>query len=203
MIVRVKKVRITYGSHDFHTEVAGLSVAEVKLAYQDILSVPADIQVFVNGVTSKDSTILRPGDRCEFMRWWGRKGQDFYSKREIVNFTGISEWRWDRLIKKGMEVVLIDGVEVVAEAEFRKYFQRMIVKDDSVKCAATRGRPNTTADIAEFANSRRPATTWKEIFAEWRQAHPDDDRVEDSEHLRCIWSRHYRRKPYQKAGEIF
>ncbi|NQV25031.1 MAG: hypothetical protein HQ518_11755 [Rhodopirellula sp.] len=153
---------------------------------------------------SKETTILMPDDRCEFMKTWGRKGKEFWPKTEIMALTGISEWRWGRLVEKGMKVVLIDGVEVVAEAEFRKFCQRMINTDDKIKIAAKLGRPDTTADIAEFANSRRPIMSWKEIYNEWSDANPDDRRVKNWKHLRDTWSRHYRKKPYQKkAGELF
>jgi len=81
MVVKIKKVRFTYGIHDFHAEVAGLSVAEAKLAYQDILNVGVDAEIYINGVASKESTILQPGNRVEFMKSRGRKGMGKPSKR--------------------------------------------------------------------------------------------------------------------------
>ena len=62
------------------------------------------------------------------------------------------------------------------------------------------GRRNTTMDIADFAAVRRErGLTWNEIFVEWKQQYPDDDRVKSPETLREAYRRHYG----GKAGKAF
>jgi hypothetical protein len=64
---------------------------------------------------------------------------------------------------------------------------------------AKRGKPGrkpSTADIARFANERRPGKTWKEIYVEWKRRHPNDPRTATLswEKVREAWRRHYRDK---------
>ena len=62
------------------------------------------------------------------------------------------------------------------------------------------GRRNTTMDIADFAAVRRErGLTWNEIFVEWKQQYPDDDRVKSPETLREAYRRHYG----GKAGKAY
>lgn len=62
------------------------------------------------------------------------------------------------------------------------------------------GRRNTTMDIADFAAVRRErGITWNEIFVEWKQQYPDDDRVKSPETLRDAYRRHYG----DKAGKPY
>ena len=62
------------------------------------------------------------------------------------------------------------------------------------------GRRNTTMDIADFAAVRREQLiTWNDIFVEWNQKYPDDDRVKSSETLREAYRRHYG----GKAGKAY
>lgn len=64
------------------------------------------------------------------------------------------------------------------------------------------GREATTHDIADFAAMRRhrPKETqmsWQQIFLEWEQMFPDDERVESKEDIREA----YRRRYGDKAGK--
>lgn len=54
------------------------------------------------------------------------------------------------------------------------------------------GRPKTTQDIADFAFDRRPAMTWKEIYAEWKRLHPHDLRATNWQRFRDAYRRYYR-----------
>jgi hypothetical protein len=56
------------------------------------------------------------------------------------------------------------------------------------------GRPKTTRDLAEFANERRPNTTWKDIFSEWKRLHPDNSRGITQEKIEEAHRRHFRDK---------
>jgi len=197
MAAETKPVRLTYGIHDLHVEVDSLAVAEVAIAYQSVLNLPTNCEAYVNGLMATGSTIVGAGDRIEFIKIKGRKGQDFWSKKEVMAITGISEAAWGQLKDSGMKVVLIDGVEVLCDAEFKKWTQRMIFNDGTIERAAKvgrGGRPNTTADIAEFANRlKKNGKTYKEIVQQWREEHPLDQRVKSSEQVRGIRKRHFRK----------
>ncbi len=64
---------------------------------------------------------------------------------------------------------------------------------------AARGKPGrkpVNADIAAFANERRPGMTWKAIYYAWKREHPNDPRNKDltPEKVRGDWRRHYNGK---------
>ena len=69
-------VNLVYGAHDLDVEVTGLTVAEVQLAYKDIINVEDDAEAYVNGkpVVDKNSISLNAGDRLQFMKEAGQKG---------------------------------------------------------------------------------------------------------------------------------
>jgi len=52
------------------------------------------------------------------------------------------------------------------------------------------GRRNTTAELADFAEARHPARTWKEIADEWNDNHPDQKKKNDQK-VRDAWRRRY------------
>jgi hypothetical protein len=62
------------------------------------------------------------------------------------------------------------------------------------------GRKSTTKEIAALAAVRREeAKTWREIFDEWKQRHPDDGVVKTPDTIREAYRRHYgdkANKPY-------
>lgn len=190
-------VQVTYGAHSVKAEVAGLSVAQVHLICSTLFNISGDCEAFVNGVLARGETLLRIGDRVEYMKVVGRKGQDFWSKREFIRLTSISEKQWERLRKQGLHVVQVSDDFLMSDSECRTWVQRLVFDDGAIERAAAVGRPgrkNTTADIAEFANARRPHKTWKEILGEWRTAFPDDTRVTSEKQIQEAWRRHYRKK---------
>jgi len=76
-IVEAGIVYVFYGGHSLEIEIAGLSVAEARLALRDILSVGDSAGAFVNqNRVFCEDVILRPGDTLVFLRWRGRKGSD-------------------------------------------------------------------------------------------------------------------------------
>jgi hypothetical protein len=156
-----------------------------------------DCEAYVNGKPANVDATLTHGDRVEYMKVAGRKGQDYWSKREFLRLTSISEKQWDRLRQRGLQVVQVGVDYLMTDAEVRTWLQRLLFNDDAIERGAaigTPGRKNTTADIAEFANPRRPHKTWKEILGEWRTAFPDDARVKSAEQIHEAWRRHYRKK---------
>lgn len=95
-IVETGIVYVFYGGHSLEIEIAGLSVAEARLALRDILSVGDGAGTFVNqNRVSCEDVILRPGDTLVFMRWRGRKGSgetEFFSMtyKEAAALFGVS-----------------------------------------------------------------------------------------------------------------
>ncbi len=190
-------VHVIYGAHYLRLPVAGLTVNQVQIAYGAVLSVSVSTEAFVNGRKSAGSTILVEGDRVEYMKTSGRKGQDFWSKREFLRLTKISEVQWAGLRAKGLRTFDVGQDEVIDDAECQKWIQRLIYSDDSIERAASKGkagRKNTTADIAEFADARRPRKGWKVILGEWRTLYPNDTRVKNWQQIRDAWRRRYRGK---------
>jgi hypothetical protein len=55
------------------------------------------------------------------------------------------------------------------------------------------GRRATNADIAAFANERRPGMVWKAIYYAWKREHPEDPRNDTltPEKVRGAWRRHF------------
>ena len=193
----ISNVHVIYGAHDLRLPVAGLTIDQVRMAYSGLLSVSVNTEAFVNGRQSTGSTVLTNGDRVEYMKISGRKGQDFWSKREFMRLTKISEEQWTSLREKGLRTFHVGEDEVIDDAECHKWIQRLIYSDDSIERAASKGkagRKNTTADIAAFANARLPHKTWKEILGEWRTLYPNDTRVKKWQQIRDAWRRRYRGK---------
>lgn len=193
-------VHVDYGPHDLSIPAAGLTVADARSAYADVLNVGADAEAYVNGELAAPTRMLRGGDRLQFVRPAGRKGQDFWSRREFLRITGLSQSDWDGLVNDGLRFVDAGGEPVIPESEAIKWVRRLVhgewsvAKVDKAASVGRPGRKTTTADIAEFANARRPQMTWKEIFAEWRRLHPGDERVRTFEQIRDAVRRRYRGK---------
>ena len=88
-----------------------------------------------------------------------------------------------------------DSVALLNEALKRIADLEALVKSPRPSSAA-RGKPGrkaTSADIAAFANERRPAMSWKEICCAWKREHPKDPRAKDMnpEKVRDAWRRHF------------
>lgn len=70
-----KGVRIISGSEKVNSKaVVGASVASLRADYADILNIPADASVTVNGKTVPLTTKLSDGDEVVFSRPLGQKG---------------------------------------------------------------------------------------------------------------------------------
>lgn len=196
-IDEAREVNVVYGAHQLRLPVVGLTIDQVRMAYSDILNARFNTEAFVNGRKSPGSTVLTNGDRVEYMKISGRKGQDFWSKREFMRLTKISEEQWTSLGEKGLRTFHVGEDEVIDDAECQKWIQRLIYSNDSIERAAPTGKPgrkNTTGDIAEFANGRRPRKGWKAILGEWRTLYPNDTRVKNWQQIRDAWRRRYQGK---------
>ncbi len=84
--------------HDLDMPLAGFTVAEIQFGLRDVLNVGMDALAFVGGRLAPASYRLRPGQRLEFMRAWGRKGANpaYYGREAIdrINQTPMPELRF-------------------------------------------------------------------------------------------------------------
>lgn len=63
------------------------------------------------------------------------------------------------------------------------------------------GRRRETYDIAVFANERRPAMTWDEIYREWVRQFSTDKRVRDKKSIREAHRRFFGDKAMARKGK--
>ena len=80
-----------------------------------------------------------------------------------------------------------------------EFAEQLVHRKKVIAVPADRGKPGrkpSTADIAQFANERRPKLTWKEIYVDWKRQHPNDPRTATitSENIREAWRRYYGKK---------
>jgi hypothetical protein len=70
------KVECKYGAHTVMMDYHGLSVAEAENHLRDLFGVEEDAEAYVNGdlVGDKHGTMLKQGQRLEFMKEAGTKG---------------------------------------------------------------------------------------------------------------------------------
>jgi hypothetical protein len=68
---------------------------------------------------------------------------------------------------------------------------RLVISQPPSSPAGRPGRKEETRDIAVFANDRRPQMTWDEIYREWNQTFPDDNRVRDKNIVREAHRRYF------------
>ena len=69
-------VKIIHGANDGNFAVVGTSVATVRASLVDAFNIPRDALAFVNGRLVRGEFRLRAGLTVEFVKQWGRKGQD-------------------------------------------------------------------------------------------------------------------------------
>ena len=69
-------VKIIHGANDGSFAVVGTSVASVQASLVDAFNIPLDVLAFVNGKRVRSDFRLRAGFTLEFVKHWGRKGQD-------------------------------------------------------------------------------------------------------------------------------
>jgi len=120
-------VRLTYGIHDLQVEVDGLAVAEVAIAYQNVLNLPTNWESYVNGLVATGNTIVGAGDRVEFMKIKGRKSGDYFSI-ELLR-TKLTDERFQELTSK----VSVVSVEAVHQDDLLGWTARITGDVDSGK----------------------------------------------------------------------
>lgn len=67
--------RVVYGVNELDLDLAGKSVRGLWQHLSQVLNIPREAQVTVNGESADDDYVVRPGDEIEFRKAAGVKGQ--------------------------------------------------------------------------------------------------------------------------------
>ena len=67
--------RVVYGVNDLELDLAGRRIAAVYPVLEQVLNIPREAAVTVNGGPVDDDYVVLPGDEIEFLKNAGVKGQ--------------------------------------------------------------------------------------------------------------------------------
>jgi sulfur carrier protein ThiS len=70
----IATTKVIYGVNELELDLAGKSVRGVWKALEQVLNIPRDAAVTVNGAPVEDDHVIRPGDEIEFRKEAGVKG---------------------------------------------------------------------------------------------------------------------------------
>lgn len=74
-ITTSRTTRVVYGVNELELDLAGKSVRGLWQHLNQVLNIPREAQVTVNGDAVDDEYVVRPGDEIEFRKAAGVKGQ--------------------------------------------------------------------------------------------------------------------------------
>ena len=66
--------RVIYGVNELDLDLAGKSIRGIWKVLEQVLNIPRDAAVSVNGERAGDDYVVRPGDEIEFQKQAGVKG---------------------------------------------------------------------------------------------------------------------------------
>ena len=66
--------RVVYGVNDLELDLAGRRIAAVYPVLEQVLNIPREAAVTVNGGSVDDDYVVRPGDEIEVLKSAGVKG---------------------------------------------------------------------------------------------------------------------------------
>lgn len=66
--------RVIYGVNELELDLAGKSIRGIWRALEQVLNIPREARVSVNGAAADDEYVVRPGDEIEFQKAAGVKG---------------------------------------------------------------------------------------------------------------------------------
>jgi sulfur carrier protein ThiS len=70
----IATTKVIYGVNELELDLAGKSVRGVWKALEQVLNIPRDAAVTVNGSPVEDDHVIHPGDEIEFRKEAGVKG---------------------------------------------------------------------------------------------------------------------------------
>jgi hypothetical protein len=65
---------VIYGVNELDLDLAGKTIRGIWKALEQVLNIPRDAAVTVNGGPTQDDYVVRPGDEIEFQKAAGVKG---------------------------------------------------------------------------------------------------------------------------------
>ena len=115
----VGMVNVVYGVHDIDMPLADFTVEQVQFALRDQISVEMSADAFVGGWPASPTYRLRPGDRMEFFKRWGRKGVGkTWTKTEFMQTFHMSDADWTDWRARGLPFdTMRDGTIILNETE--------------------------------------------------------------------------------------
>jgi hypothetical protein len=66
--------KVIYGVNELELDLAGKTIRGVYKALEQVLNIPRDAAVTVNGAPADDDHVIHPGDEIEFRKEAGVKG---------------------------------------------------------------------------------------------------------------------------------
>ena len=66
--------RVIYGVNELDLDLAGKTIRGIWRVLEQVLNIPREARVTVNGATVDDEYVVRPGDEIEFQKAAGVKG---------------------------------------------------------------------------------------------------------------------------------
>lgn len=67
-------IRLTYGVHEQMVAAVGMTIAQVREIYHQVMNIPAEARAVVNGKKVNDDHTLKAGEEVEFIKEAGIKG---------------------------------------------------------------------------------------------------------------------------------
>jgi len=184
---KAETVHVIYGAHQLYVPCAGLSVAQVKLAYKDLMNIADDVETYLNGKRVADDVILNVGDRIEFMRIAGEKGQDYWSKREFIFYSGITETKWTQLLNKGMRVVQVGDDLLMSDSEYQIWMQRLVATEQPIEQVTNKPQIDMKRFCVHWAGNRCELRNTKPFWLFERLSRRPGVYIETSVLLEEVW----------------
>ncbi len=75
MEATTETTKVIYGVNELDLDLAGKTVRGIWQALSQVLNIPRDAAVSVNGERAADDYVVRPGDEIEFQKQAGVKGR--------------------------------------------------------------------------------------------------------------------------------
>ena len=75
MEATTEATKVIYGVNELDLDLAGKTVRGIWQALSQVLNIPRDAAVSVNGERAGDDYVVRPGDEIEFQKQAGVKGR--------------------------------------------------------------------------------------------------------------------------------
>jgi hypothetical protein len=200
-------VHVIHGATEGSFPLGGKSVRHVKKCLQQVFSIPYFAEAIVNGKAVALAHVLAGGDCLEFAKAFGYKAYKKESRAEaearglLAHYPALVEIG-TKVKSRGLDTeksidLMAALVAKWCEDHFGPLSGDVIATVRQAVASLSRlqeratlvahgkqprkaGRPNTTRELADFAQAHLALTT-KEIAALWNKQHPDAKKVKDED----------------------